>query len=160
PLAQLAEQLALNQRVRGSSPWRRTHEDAGRPTSAEAGLRLVPVVEIYAELARLAVVHVELVDELLLVARLRFGVAQRTDAVLVTSGRRQCTFRRTFVVVGQFVGVHTCHVPSIAPVAEHGQRSGRGRQWRPRVGFIGREAVMTTVPRQSSRFLVLSASLR
>ena len=24
PLAQLAEQLALNQRVRGSSPWRRT----------------------------------------------------------------------------------------------------------------------------------------
>jgi hypothetical protein len=24
PLAQLAEQLTLNQRVRGSSPWRRT----------------------------------------------------------------------------------------------------------------------------------------
>ena len=26
PLAQLAEQLTLNQRVRGSSPWRRTND--------------------------------------------------------------------------------------------------------------------------------------
>jgi hypothetical protein len=29
PLAQLAEQRTLNPRVRGSSPWRRTHDDLG-----------------------------------------------------------------------------------------------------------------------------------
>jgi hypothetical protein len=29
PLAQLAEQQTLNLRVRGSSPWRRTHSDLG-----------------------------------------------------------------------------------------------------------------------------------
>src|ERR1700741_2133012 len=37
PLAQLAEQLALNQRVRGSSPWRRT-KTAGRNQGSGCGV--------------------------------------------------------------------------------------------------------------------------
>jgi hypothetical protein len=39
PLAQLAEQQTLNLRVRGSSPWRRTHSDLGFYLSGSASWR-------------------------------------------------------------------------------------------------------------------------
>src|ERR1700687_3092724 len=42
PLAQLAEQQTLNLRVRGSSPWRRTHSDLGFSTSLYPGWRPFP----------------------------------------------------------------------------------------------------------------------
>jgi hypothetical protein len=40
PLAQLAEQLTLNQRVRGSSPWRRTNVVIPKCCYAMTALRI------------------------------------------------------------------------------------------------------------------------
>jgi S1-C subfamily serine protease len=89
---------------------------------AEAGLRLVPVVEVDPELARLSVIHVEGVPDLALVTRLSLDVAQRRDAVLIgTTGGP--LVRVTVFAVRELVRIYPRHAASIAPVGRQNQRA-------------------------------------
>lgn len=102
-------------------PRPRRRPAALRPGSlAEVGLRLVSVVEVHAEFAGLAIVHVERVAHLAVIAGLGLGVAQRLDAILVASGVAAVDVGGAVVVVVEVCGVDPCHPPSMAwlvPVA-------------------------------------------
>src|SRR3954470_10282656 len=81
--------------------------------SVEAGFRLVAIVELYAELAGLPVVHVVCVVDGFLVTDLGLGVAERGRTVLVAVARRVERLD-VVVVVGEFVRIDARHCSTLS----------------------------------------------